>query len=129
MGATYLLDTSAISKYIRGKLPVDSLDLIDDVLTSPLQLSVIVRIELLSWVTGDRGLDNDIRKFISGASLIDLSEPVIQQTVKLRRHYKGLKLPDAIIAATAIVHDFTLLSTNDIDFQRIADLNYQSLSS
>ena len=90
---------------------------------------MIVRIELLSWVTGDRGLDNDIKKFITEATILDLTDPVIQQTVKLRRHYKGLKLPDAIIAATAIVHDFTLLSTNDIDFQRIADLNYQSLSS
>ena len=129
MGTTYLLDTSAVSKYIRGKLPATSLDLIDAALVSPLQLSVIVEIELLSWVTGDKELDNDIRKFISQAILINLSDDIVQQTIKLRRHYKGLKLPDAVIAATAIVHSFTLLSTNGVDFQRINELNYKSLSA
>ena len=39
-----------------------------------------------------------------------------------------MKLPDAIIAATAITNNFTLLSTNDVDFERIADLKYKSLS-
>ncbi|MEZ0540639.1 PIN domain-containing protein [Fibrella arboris] len=58
-----------------------------------------------------------------------MSEPIILQTVKLRRHYKGLKLPDAIMAATAIAHDFTLLSTNDSDFNKITDLRYRSLTA
>ncbi|TAE34104.1 MAG: PIN domain-containing protein [Cytophagales bacterium] len=40
-----------------------------------------------------------------------------------------MKLPDAIIAATAIVHNLTLLSTNDSDFERIEGLKYRSLSS
>ena len=89
MGATYLLDTNAVSKYIRGKLPATALDLIDVVVSSPIQLSVIVQIELLSWVTGDRGLDSDVKEFISGAILINLSDEVILQTIRLRRHYKG----------------------------------------
>ncbi|RYF71696.1 MAG: PIN domain-containing protein [Cytophagaceae bacterium] len=42
---------------------------------------------------------------------------------------KVLKLPDAIIAATAIVHDFTLLSTNDSDFNKITALKYRSLTA
>jgi len=91
-------------------------------------MSVITRIELLSWVTGHEGLDADIRQFIAESSVLDLSEPVILQTIRLRRQYRSVKLPDAIIAATALVYDFTLLSTNDSDFQKIDGLNYQSLS-
>lgn len=86
MGATCLVDTNAVSKYIQGKLSVASLDLIDTALLAPLQLSVIVQTELLSWVTGDKGLDNDIREFISGGILIELSDEIIQQIIRLRRH-------------------------------------------
>lgn len=116
MGEAHLIDTSACSKYIQQLLPEVAADLMDRVVDSSCQMSVITRIELLSWITGDRTLDEDIREFISRSTSTDLSEPIIQQTVKLRRHYRGLKLPDAIIAATAIVNGFTLLSTNDSDF-------------
>jgi len=36
----------------------------------------------------------------------------------------NIKLPDAVIAATAIVNDFTLISHNFKDFQKIAELHF-----
>lgn len=122
MGETYILDTSAVSKYLRGKLSNEMLDSIDVVLQTPAKLSVIARIELEVFnppTDEERAL---FLAFVREAEVYNLTEPVILQTVKLRRHYKGLRLPDAIIAATAIVNDFTLLSTNDNDFNRITDL-------
>ena len=129
MGATYLIDTSAYSKYLSGLLLPDKLDLMANVVEEKPIISVITRIELLSWVSPVKVVENRVREFIDCSLVLDLTEPIIQQTIKLRRHYKGLKLPDAVIAATAIVHSFTLLSTNDIDFQRINELNYKSLSA
>ncbi len=41
----------------------------------------------------------------------------------LRRSIK-IKLPDTIIAATAIVHKLTLVSDNDVDFLRVPKLKY-----
>jgi predicted nucleic acid-binding protein len=41
----------------------------------------------------------------------------------LRKKYK-IKLPDAIIAATAIVNDFTLISHNFKDFLKITELHF-----
>ena len=90
-------------------------------------MSVVTRIELLSWVIGNRALENDIRLFITGSKVLEFSEPIILQTIRLRRQYR-IKLPDAIIAATAIVNKLTLLSTNDSDFTRIAELKYKSLN-
>lgn len=92
-------------------------------------MSVITRIELLSWRTSSRVLDNDIRQFIEESEVIDLTELIILQTVRLRRQYKSVRLPDAIIAATAMVHNLTLLSTNDGDFEKITGLTYKSLNA
>ncbi|MEZ0486009.1 type II toxin-antitoxin system VapC family toxin [Fibrella aquatica] len=129
MGEACLIDTSAYSKYLSGLLEFDQLNLMADVVETNSVLSVITRIELLSWVTGVKEVESRVREFINGSTVVPLSEPIILQTVKLRRHYKGLKLPDAIIAATAIVHDFTLLSTNDSDFNKITALKYRSLTA
>jgi predicted nucleic acid-binding protein len=35
-----------------------------------------------------------------------------------------MKLPDAVVAATAIVYNFTLLSRNDKDFSNVQELQY-----
>lgn len=40
------------------------------------------------------------------------------------RKLHGLKLPDALIAATAIVYEFTLIADNDKDFLREPSLKY-----
>lgn len=129
MGEAYLVDTSAGSKYIQSLLAEKAADLMDIAVEMGCLLSIVTRIELLSWITRSSELDNDIREFIAASTIDDLSEPIIQQTIKLRRHYKGLKLPDAVIAATAMVNDYTLLSTNDSDFDTIQGLRYRSLNA
>ncbi len=51
----------------------------------------------------------------SSQSLLD--ELVTQKTILLRRKHKKLKLGDAIIAATAIIHNLTLITHNTKDLQ------------
>ena len=128
MGSTYLIDTSAYSKYLSGLLSPDNLDLMAEIVETNPVISIITRIELLSWVTGSKEVEIKVREFITEANVETLNESIILQTVRLRRHYKGVRLPDAIIAATAIVNDFTLLSTNDSDFEKITGLKYRSLN-
>lgn len=129
MGEAYLLDTSAVSKYLRGVLPDQAADFIDNVLIVPAKISVVARIELEVYNPPTKTERDQFLAFVREATVIDLSELIIQQTVQLRRHYKGLKLPDAIIAATAIVNNLTLLSTNDSDFNRVSNLSYRSLNA
>ena len=45
----------------------------------------------------------------------------MQQTILLRQQ-RRVKLPDAIIAATALVHGLPLLTRNTADFQNIVGL-------
>jgi predicted nucleic acid-binding protein len=45
----------------------------------------------------------------------------VSRTIEIRKAYR-IKLPDAIIAATALVNDYTLVSRNLGDFEKIEGL-------
>ena len=49
-------------------------------------------------------------------------QKIIEQTILLRRNTK-MKTPDAIIAATALVYDLTLITHNTSDFKNIQGLH------
>jgi predicted nucleic acid-binding protein len=123
MGTTYLIDTNIISKLFDGILPQNALKLLANLAITEQHISIINRIELLSWkeLKGDKL--NDVKLFLQEIVELDLSEEVIERTIKIRRG-RSIKLPDAIIAATTIVYDLTLLSDNDKDFKTISGLKY-----
>lgn len=83
-------------------------------------ISVITEIEALSWVNPDISKETIIQEFIQDANVLSLTPAVVNQCVKIRRSRK-IKTPDAIIAATAIVHNLTLI-TSDSDFNNIRGL-------
>lgn len=127
MGKRYLIDTAAFSKYLTGRLSETSTLLMSEILTVEFLVSVITRMELKSWLSGDDEMENTIEKTLKIAIIFDLSEEIILKTIEIRRKVK-IKLPDAIIDATAIVNGFTLLSINDKDFVKVPKLKYQSLN-
>jgi len=59
--------------------------------------------------------------FMDDSDILELSESVAIQTIELRKQYR-IKLPDAIIAATALVHGFELISRNTSDFKNVTGL-------
>ena len=115
----YLIDTNAIIDYLDSKLPEKSNQLLDDI---KFQLSVISRIELLAWPKATDQQLKILNDFINASSIFDISEAVILKSIDVRRNYK-LKLPDAIIAATALVNNLILVTRNINDFKAIANLN------
>ena len=90
-------------------------------LTSYIGLSVISEMELLSFPGITSAEDRRIRSFIKNCTVLFLTESIKNKTIALRRSYK-IKLPDAIIAATAIENDFQLI-TADKGFKQITELN------
>lgn len=85
--------------------------------------SVITRIELLGFVPDDEKTARVFKAFVDQGVEFGLTEPVILQTIAIRKQVK-IKLPDAVSAAAAIVYDLTLLSDNDKDFLRVPRLRY-----
>lgn len=121
MGAYFLADTNAGIDFLNGKLPPASAAWVQQLLAEQrLVLSVVVRIELLSWAGGEANMQ-PIHEFIAASLVLPLDEPVIQQTIRLRQQHR-IKLPDAIIAATALAHGLPLITRNVADFQGITGL-------
>ncbi len=115
----YLIDTNVISEYFSASLPVTGMALLDKVINSIPNISIITQIELLCWRT-DNITEQKVKKFIKDSLVLDINNDVIAHCVDLRRN-KKMKTPDAIIAATAIAYKLTLI-TSDTDFNNIPDL-------
>jgi predicted nucleic acid-binding protein len=116
----YLIDTNVISDYLSASLPESGLLFMDSVIDAVPKLSVISQIELLCWKT-DRAKEQSIKDFITDSTIFDIIPDIITHCVNLRRN-KKIKTPDAIIAATALAHSFTLITNNEKDFKNIKDL-------
>ncbi len=83
-------------------------------------ISVITEIEALSWVNPDKNKESIVKAFIDDARIFPLTQDIVLQCVRIRRSRK-IKTPDAILAATAITHDFILIS-GDKGFDHIQGL-------
>lgn len=67
-----------------------------------------------------------LRNFIGDSFVHELERKIKDKTVEIRRTC-AIKLPDAIIAATALVNDLTLINQNIKDFRKLQDLNLVNL--
>jgi len=116
----YLIDTNTAIDYLDNKLPENTSDLLE---MAGISLSVIVRMELLSWKKATMQHLQVLHQFINSCKVYNLDEPVILKAIELRKNYP-IKLPDAIIASTAITYNLILVIRNLADFKRIEGLNY-----
>jgi len=119
----YLIDTSAVIKYLNATLPTSGLVLMDGIIDNESIISLITEIELRVWEPVDKTDKEIYEAFIKGSVVLDLNRAIVDQTIAIRKKYR-LKLPDAFIAATAIVNDYTLIADNDKDFRKVEILKY-----
>ena len=116
----YLIDNNVISNYFSNAFSERTTNFLADIIDKVPNLSVITKIEALSWVNPNIAKENSVRIFVNFSNIIALSDSIVEKCIEIRRNHK-IKTPDAIIAATAIVNDFTLL-TSDSDFGTIPNL-------
>ena len=117
MGTEYLLDTNTVIDFSVKKLPDKANKKLAAIIDTSPKISIINKIELLSLPNVSR----QIIFFTEEAFIIPLDEDIVKKTIDLRKKYK-IKLPDAIIAATALVFDLILVTHNIIDFKNIREL-------
>jgi predicted nucleic acid-binding protein len=117
---THLLDTNVVIDFLANKLPPNGMRYMATVVNNVPILSIISKIELLGF-NGTTAAMELTEEFVNISTLLSVSPEVVDKTIELRRQYK-IKLPDAIIAATALVHNLTLISRNFDDFKRLAGL-------
>jgi len=91
---------------------------------SSLAVSVITQMELLVGCRNKTEL-RSTERFLLRFQVLSLNELVCDTALELLRQYRlshGLMIPDALIAATAVVSDLPLASKNQRDYQFISGL-------
>jgi hypothetical protein len=124
MGTRYLLDSNAAIYLMKGNVPIADSAVIVNAGQHPPNLSVISKIELLAWNAPTQADADNCQSFVEDSEIFPLTDEVVEKTIEIRRLPKKPKLPDCIIAATAIVNGLTLLSRNEADFSMIPGLTF-----
>ena len=107
----FVLDTNAVI-FLTTKGNAIPIDLQNDLNDADLFISAITDLELFAKPSMPPDEEEKLRNFISDNLLvIDLTSEVKKETIALRRAHK-LKLPDCIVAATAIILNSTLLTAD-----------------
>jgi len=116
----YLIDTNAVIDYLGKKLPSTGMEFMDRIIDIVPNVSVITKIEVLGFNAPDIHYQL-LTNFMDDATVLDLTGNIVDVSIDIRKKYKA-KLPDAIIAATALVYDLILISRNISDFKNIRGL-------
>jgi predicted nucleic acid-binding protein len=118
MEQRYLIDTNVIIDNFGDKLPEKAKTLLFSI---DLTVSAVTKIELLGWINATQEQLQPLYDFIEIVNVIPINETVIEKTIAIRQT-KKIALGDAIIAATALIYDLVLISSNISDFKNITDL-------
>ena len=116
----YLIDANVIANFTSVKFSEKAMSFLAEVIDETPNISIITKIEALSWRSAIIREEATIQSFVNYSNVIALSDMIVDECIIIRRNIR-IKTPDAIIAATAIVNDFILL-TSDADFNRIPNL-------
>ena len=117
MESRFLIDTNAVLDFMGNKLPVKAKNALSEIIDKEINLSVINKMELL----GFSRVEHDLIAFVNYAHILPINDEVVNKTIDIRKIYR-IKLPDAIIAATAIVHDMTVVTRDMSEFRHISGL-------
>lgn len=119
MEQKFLIDTNIVIDFSENKFPETTKSFVADIIDNSSFISVINKIELLGFSI----VIDEIIEFVALATVIDLDDGIVDMTIELRKKHK-IKLPDAIIAATAISHNLTILTRNTKDYKDITNCKF-----
>lgn len=117
----YVFDSNILIYHINGQIDLEMEQSLYNYFKQPPYISTITAIEVLSW-PGHSDESLEITKaFLNIFDEIYLDDKIKITAISIRRNYR-LKLPDAIIAATALNLGLPLITRNVKDFREIPGL-------
>jgi predicted nucleic acid-binding protein len=115
-GNSFFVDTNILLYLLSGNETIA--ELLNE---KQLYISFVTQLELLGY----KGISKQdlvlIEQMIDKCIVIDINQSIKQIVINLRRKYK-LKLPDAIIIASSIYYEQTIISA-DSDFKKVKELD------
>lgn len=122
MGQQFLIDTNTLIDAQMKKLPEKGLQFLTNIINENFTISFITYIEFLGYKYTTQATE----EFIALANVIEINKSIIDTCIALRKA-QTIKLPDAVIAATALSLDCVLVTNNEKDFITIKDLEIINL--
>lgn len=117
----HLLDSNILIYYLNGNLPGNIRDRVDEWISGGAVISTITQIEILGFDQSEL----EERRALGLLALLReeaLHEPIIQQAILVRRQ-RRIRLPDAVIAGTALHLSLPVVTRNENDFEGIDGLS------
>lgn len=118
----YLLDTNIIIYNMKGLTQVvEFLKYLEEHQGNEIIYSIIVEAELFSFPNLTEQEKNFFEDLLTIGEVIEVDSKIARKAAELRRiswnlYNKKIKLPDAIVAATAIEYSAMLVTRNEKDF-------------
>ncbi len=113
----YLIDTNIIIYYLDNQ--EKAVEFIQNNYQSVLYVSIITVIEVLSFKFSSAEQEKIVRQFLEDNFIwLTIDNKIIDKTAKIRQE-KKIKTPDAIIGATAVIHNLKVVTRNDKDFKHL----------
>lgn len=109
----HLVDTDVLVDHLRGTRRLTA--------PYPVAYSVVTRAELFA---GRADEEDRIRNLLAAMREIPVDRAIAERAGRLRRH--GLRMPDALIAASALENGLSVLTRNRRDFDRAPGLGIVS---
>ena len=109
-----LVDTNILIYLSKRKLELEKV-------SSPdvnLYISVITYMEVLGYKFQNRFEKSTIEQLCKYFPVINLNTEIVEKVISIRQQHK-IKLPDAIILATAVISKMELITSNIADFIQI----------
>jgi predicted nucleic acid-binding protein len=121
-GQQLLFDSNIVIFYLRDELDVATTELLESALDNNFAaISVVTRAEVLAWSNHTSESLTLAEELLAAFLNIPVDEKIANGAAQIRRSV-NIKLPDALIAATALDAQRTLVTANVRDFEKIADL-------
>ena len=86
-----------------------------------LAASAVSRIEVLGYHSLEADKEKDFKDYFASIHVLEMNSEVVERAIWLRQQ-RNIGLGDAIVAATALVHELTLATRNTKDFKWITSL-------
>ena len=118
----YTLDTNAILYYLKDD--ANTVSLLRGIFAQnvPVYVSAITELELFAFSNLSAAEEALIEELLTTVAIISVDSHIARLAAFIRRQYR-LKVPDSVIAATALFTGSTLLTRNTRDFRRIPNFS------
>lgn len=112
-GKRALFDSNIVIYLSKRELALGLIEQFDEI-----SISVITYMEILGYNFVDQNEEQYIKELLSVFRILYIGPEISEITIGIRKE-KRIKLPDAIIAATAISEGLHLVTRNTSDFKNI----------